>query len=57
MPNPENELPHAQFVQVIFNGIADWVGKYRHNFGLDSQFGLCTGRSYAYCERPQTHPG
>jgi hypothetical protein len=34
---------HAlSFVRDIFNGIADWVGKYRRNFGLDSQFGLCT---------------
>ena len=42
MPSPENELPRAQFVKDIFNGIADWVGKYRRNFGLDNQFGLCT---------------
>ena len=42
MRSPENELPRAQFVKNIFNGIADWVGKYRRNFGLDSQFGLCT---------------
>jgi hypothetical protein len=40
MPSSENELPRAQFVRDI--GIADWVGKYRRNFGLDSQFGLCT---------------
>ena len=42
MPSPENELPRAQFVKDIFNGIAAWVGNYRRNFGLDSQFGLCT---------------
>ena len=42
MPSPENELPRAQFVKEIFNGIADWVGKYRRNFGLDNQFGQCT---------------
>jgi hypothetical protein len=42
MPNPENELRRTPLVEVVLNGIADWVGKYRHNFGLDSQFGLCT---------------
>ena len=42
MLSPENELPRGQFVKDIFNGIADWVGKYRQKFGLGSQFGLCT---------------
>lgn len=42
MLSPENELPRDQFVKDIFNGIADWVGKYRQKFGLGSQFGLCT---------------
>jgi hypothetical protein len=36
MPSPENELPGDQFVKDIFNGIADWVGKYRQKFGLGS---------------------
>ena len=34
MLSPENELPRGQFVKDIFNGIADWVGKYRQKFGL-----------------------
>jgi hypothetical protein len=42
MPSPENELRRTPLVEVVLSGIADWVGKYRHNFGLDSQFGLCT---------------
>ncbi len=41
MPNLENELSHTPLVQAVFNGIADWVSKYRSNFGLENQFGLC----------------
>jgi hypothetical protein len=40
MPSPEVESPG--YVQTIFAGIADWVGKYRHNFGPNNQLGLCT---------------
>ena len=42
MPGPENELRRTPLVEAVLNGIADWVGKYRHNFALDSQFGQCT---------------
>lgn len=41
MPNLDNELPRA-LVQTVFNSIADWVGRYRQNFGLNNQFGQCT---------------
>ena len=33
MPSAENELPRAQFVKDIFNGIADWVGKTTTSLG------------------------
>jgi len=40
MPSPEVESPG--YVQTIFAGIADWVGKYRYNFGPNNQLGFCS---------------
>jgi hypothetical protein len=40
MPSPEAES--SGYVQTIFAGIADWVGKFRQNFGSNNQLGLCT---------------
>ena len=41
MPSPENELPRTSLIEIVLEGIADWVSKYRRNFGLDNQLGLC----------------
>ena len=40
MPSPEPDS--SGYVRSIFAGIADWVGKYRQNFGSNNQLGLCT---------------
>ncbi len=42
MPNLDDELPNAQYAKDIFNGVADWVGKYRQKFGRSNQLGQCT---------------
>ncbi|MGB8504515.1 hypothetical protein [Mycobacterium sp.] len=41
MPSPENKLPRTSLIEIALEGIADWVSKYRRNFGLDNQLGLC----------------
>ena len=41
MPNRENQLPSTPLVEVVLNGIANWVSKYRDNIGLHNQLGQC----------------
>lgn len=41
MPNVDSKHPRAR-AQTVFNSIANWVGRYRQNFGLNNQFGQCT---------------
>ncbi len=39
MPNRENQLPSTPLLQVVLNGIANWVSKYRDNIGLHNHLG------------------
>ena len=41
MPNRENQPPSTPLLEVVLNGIANWVSKYRDNFGLHNQLGQC----------------
>jgi hypothetical protein len=41
MPNRESQLPSNPMVEVVLNGIANWVSKYRHIIGLHNQLGQC----------------
>lgn len=41
MPNLESQPPSDAIVEVVFNGIANWVSKYRYDLGLHNQLGQC----------------
>ena len=41
MPNRENQPPSTPLLEVVLNGIANWVSNYRDNFGLPNQLGQC----------------
>ena len=41
MPNRENQLPSTPMLEVVLNGIANWVSKYRDNIGLHNQLEQC----------------
>ena len=51
MPGLKHELPHAHYVKDMFGGIADWVSKYRQNFGRSDQLGQCTPDEVALIAR------
>jgi hypothetical protein len=41
MPSRENQLPSTPLMEVVLNGIANWVSQYRNAIGLDNQLGQC----------------
>ena len=41
MTSRENQTPHYPVVEMVLDGIADWVKKYRHAVGAGSEFTHC----------------
>ena len=41
MTSRENQVPHYRMVEMVLDGIADWVRKYRHAVDARSEFADC----------------
>lgn len=41
MTSRENHMPHYPVVEMVLNGIADWVRTYRNAVGVTNEFAAC----------------